>query len=110
MKKLEITAEKIKAGAEKCPKAKKVLKEIFPEVFEDDKYFELNKLETNGYCNRVNYNIFTYKSCKNIGLDESFIQIRKEGKFKNIALYLDNNYNWKIINRNNVKSNIKFIK
>ena len=40
---LEITKEKVLEAAEKCSQAKETLKTLFPEVFEDDKYFDLGK-------------------------------------------------------------------
>ena len=38
MEELKVTKEKVLAAAEKCPTAKEVLEELFPEAFEDDKY------------------------------------------------------------------------
>ena len=40
---LEITKEKVLEAAEKCSQAKETLKTLFPEVFEDDKYFNLGE-------------------------------------------------------------------
>ena len=97
MKKLEITAEKIKAGAEKCPEAKEVLEEMFPEAFKDDKYFELDKLKINKHFNEFPIDIFTNKSCIDMVLDNQFIQIRQGGEYQNKAFYLSNCCNWEII-------------
>lgn len=38
---LTITKEKVIEAASKCSQAKEILKTLFPEVFEEDKYFDL---------------------------------------------------------------------
>jgi len=40
--KLEITKEKVLEAASKCSTAKETLKTMFPEVFEDDNYYDLS--------------------------------------------------------------------
>lgn len=39
--KLKITKERVLAAAAKCETAKETLMELFPEAFEDDKYYNL---------------------------------------------------------------------
>jgi len=82
---LKITKEKVIAAANKCSAAKEVLKEMFPEVFEDDKYF--NFAGSAGIDNEFKSNYLP---------DSSMIQIRRIGKYKNKAFYLTSKYNWKI--------------
>lgn len=47
---VETTPELILAAAEKCPQAKEALKTLFPKVFEEDKYIDLNGYQI-GYDN-----------------------------------------------------------
>lgn len=48
MPELKITAEKVKAAAAQCPDAANVLKQLFPEVFVDEKpqYIEVTESKT----------------------------------------------------------------
>ena len=50
---LEITKEKVLEAAEKCSQAKETLKTLFPEVFEDDNYFDLGKPYEKIYENEI---------------------------------------------------------
>lgn len=85
--KLEITADKVKEAAAKCPQAEATLKTLFPEVFEDDKYVDLLlwAKDSKGW-------EFGDKSttCPTIGIDE---------KIKNGKMYrfiLSTSFNWEL--------------
>ncbi len=86
--KLEITKEKILEAASKCFQAKETLKVLFPEVFEEDKYFDLNKLDFR--TNDLNWK----KSGFN---DDNPMFIRGAGEFAGKAFYLDPSYNWELV-------------
>ena len=95
MSKLEITKEKVLKAAKECPDAKKVLKGMFPEAFEDEKYFDLLKL------NKGDYTLFESKESRDAGFnDYLFFQIRGAGIFGGKSFYLNKSYNWDIITDN----------
>lgn len=104
---LKITKEKVLAGAEKCPQAKQVLKEMFPEVFKDDKYLDLSKLvlATNKWskdnCNRL----FTMDSVRKVLEDTNCfafchtliaISNEEDGKMQNNSFWLNSGLDWQI--------------
>jgi len=96
MKKLEITEENLqKAHEDGCSDVKKALENMFPEVFESLKKFNLSKLKlrediSGGF-------IFTCESSKEAGFShEMFIKIRSGGKYDNKGFYLNDDYNWRI--------------
>lgn len=72
-KTLEITPDKVLSAAKKCPQAKEVLQEMFPEVFEDDK---LTK----------------------VGFTNDFIEIRnyEDSEYHKKAFWLSKCWNWEI--------------
>ena len=78
MKKLEITEDRIRAAATSCPYAKRVLEQLFPEVF------EIFKGEPFNY-ERIFPAPFPH------------ISVRKYGNYKDRALWLDTNYNWSLV-------------
>ena len=79
--KLEITKEKVIEAASKCSQAKETLKTLFPDVFEDDKYFDLSDV-------KIGSNNFLSKKCL--------------GKYANKGFYLSGNCQWNIIKDNDV--------
>jgi len=74
---LKITPDKVLSAAEKCPQAKAVLKEMFPEVFESDKSIDLSFLE---------------------GFDYRFMELRKgwNSEYNEKSFWLSPNYNWEL--------------
>jgi hypothetical protein len=84
MSELKITKEKVLEAAKGCKDAEKVLKTLFPEVFEDDKYIDLKT-------NELNFNR-SYDKSELIGLP-----IRTGGKYKNKSIYLNIQYDWEIV-------------
>ncbi len=80
---LKITKEKVLSAAKKCSQAKEVLKEMFPEVFEDDKYLELKNSS------------FTSAGYKEPGYGD-IIRVRQFGEFIGKAFWLNENLNWEI--------------
>lgn len=82
--KLEITKEKILEAASKCSVAKETLKTLFPEVFEDDRYLDLNSFLTPGY------------RCILDSDGHTMIDIRASGKYTNKGFFLSDNYVWTI--------------
>jgi hypothetical protein len=71
---LKITKEKVLAAAKKCSQAKDVLKEMFPEVFEEDKYLNL-----------------TDESIS------SLLYAKTTGNLAGKAFHLRSSYNWEIV-------------
>ena len=59
---LKITSEKVLSAANKCPQAKEVLKEMFPEVFEENKSITVNDSTIKQHFCVRNYGEFAYKS------------------------------------------------
>lgn len=82
--KLETTKEKILKAAETSEQAKNTLKQLFPEVFEDDRYINLYEM------NNKNYHI----SDNQISL---LICIRTSNEYQNKGFYLSDQYNWEIV-------------
>lgn len=89
---LTIDKSKVLEAAKDCPEAKKVLQTLFPEVFEEDKYFNLYHL-----IGRYSL-VFSYTQAVAAGFrNNSFFQLRDAGEFRNKAFYLDDiNYNWEL--------------
>lgn len=96
---LKITKEKILEAASKCSTAKEILKTLFPEVFENNKYFDLDRLETSEL---KNIGIFSEKSSIEAGFkDNSFLEIRNCGYYRNKGFYLSSKYDWTLIKDSN---------
>lgn len=90
-----ITAQKVLDAAKANPGAKEILKTLFPEAFEKEKYFDLSKLVTAGGSKCLT--IFTDASAKEAGFYHSgFFQIRSGYEFEGKGFYLDHSYNWAI--------------
>lgn len=70
------TEQQIKAAAEKCPEAKVVLKELYPDVFKEGIKITENDL---GFF---------------INKQPIAIMVRSNGKFEDKSLYLDSRFNW----------------
>lgn len=89
--KIETTKERILEAASMCSAAKEILKDLFPQAFEDDKYFDLSKLPNDNYC------LFTNKAAKDAGfIDKSFLEIKVSGEYSKKAFYLNDDYNWEL--------------
>ena len=86
MNNLTITKEKVLEAAAKCSTAKETLKTLFPECFEEDKYFDLNSMFPEGLNDRM-------KGIKS-PVD---IWIRSSGELNGKAFFLNKNINWNII-------------
>lgn len=87
--KVETTKERILEAAKGCSDAKHVLKTLFPEVFEDDEYFDLSYLPILP---------FTEEEAIRAGfLGDNFFMVRKSGEYENKGFILGNRYNWKIV-------------
>jgi hypothetical protein len=98
--KLKITKEKVLEAASKCETAKETLKTLFPEVFEDDKYFDLCQL--NRYRREDGrWFLFSKKQAQYAGFNnECFMQVREMSSLKGISFYLDDAYNWEMTRDN----------
>ena len=88
--KLEITKERVISATETCPTAKETLKALFPEAFEDEKYFNFESLEC------------SFLEGKNIPRDFSitWLQVRSDGNLAWKGFYLDRYLNWEIVKDN----------
>ena len=77
---LKVTQERVKAAAAKCGDAKRVLQELFPEVFEDDQrvWIGLNS----GVIEDVDL--------------VRLIERRAAGEYQNRALWLTPTHNWEL--------------
>jgi hypothetical protein len=84
--KLEITKERILAAAAKCSTAKQTLQTLFPEAFEDDKYFYLRGGPVDGL------SLFIPNGTSG----NSMISIRAYGEYVDKSFYLNTRYNWEI--------------
>jgi hypothetical protein len=85
MEELKVTKESVVRAAEKCPAAREVLKEMFPEVFQVPSQIDLTKLTIDGHCN-----LFTHEQFKAAGLPGGCIQVRCGGRYSNgKAFFLD---------------------
>jgi hypothetical protein len=93
---LKITKEKVLEAASKCETAKETLKTLFPEVFKDDKYFDLYKLNNHkGEEGRMF--LFSEYQAKSAGfINRYFMQVRGKTDLKDKAFYLANAYNWEL--------------
>lgn len=82
--KLEITKERILEAASKCSTAKETLKTLFPEVFEEEKYFDFSGVK------------IKFENLPR-GFDSNYFDIRRAGDFVGKGFYLTDNLYWKII-------------
>ncbi len=90
MDELKITKEKVLEAAAKCSTAKATLQTLFPEVFEEDKYFDLTKLS------KIQF--FDNDDCIRAGFtSNSAIQVRTGGTYAFKGFYLTNSCNWEIV-------------
>jgi hypothetical protein len=95
MTEVKITKEAVeRAAANGCSDVKKVLKDLFPEVFKKVdkinllKLVPVSKLDNSG-------RIFTLESIKDAGLGGLGIEIRCGGDLKGRAFILSSDFNWK---------------
>lgn len=81
--KLEITKNRVIEAASKCATAKETLKTLFPEAFEDDKYFTIDQ---NG---------------PGLLPDEhplsDHFQVRTGGEWAGKGFYLDDGVDWEVV-------------
>lgn len=91
------TKAQIIKSASTSPEAKKALQELFPEVFEEDKYLNLESLIKPH--NHFTARIFTEDEIKTIGAENSFMEVYT-GYQKNLyhkAFWLNgDHYNWEL--------------
>lgn len=89
---IHTTKERILEAASKCEQAKATLKTLFPEVFEDDKYFDLRKAPKK----LDSYNIYVNAETAQ-GDDFVLLCVRSNGRFADKSFYLSGCCNWDII-------------
>lgn len=94
---LNITKEKVLDAANKCPVAKETLKTLFPEVFEEDKYFDLSKLIPIKDYMGDGGDLFTNSSVMASGLSSGAIWIRSAYDLAYKGFGLSVGYNWSIM-------------
>jgi len=88
---METTKEKILEAAKVSEEAKDVLEKLFPEAFEENKFFNLNELL------QGKHQIFSDDNSKKAGfISSGFIEIRENGEYRNKAFYLSDEYNWEM--------------
>jgi hypothetical protein len=93
MNNITISKDKVLEAAKKCPQAKETLKILFPEVFEDDKYLDLSKLEINS-----KEQLFKSASIKQAsGINSDFMCIRSSCEYMNKGFWLSSLFNWEIV-------------
>jgi len=96
MKDLKVTKEKVLLTVLKCPEAKEALRTMFPEVFEEDKYFDLDKLKIDSTC------LFTDESAINAGFENNlFMFVKVCNEYKGKAFTLNTSYNWELTKDSN---------
>lgn len=84
-KELKITKERVLEAANSCAQAKEVLKKIFPEVFEDDKY-----LNVPPFIHGKKQILYTKEG-------EDIIWPSLSGNFRERGFYLISRYDWDIV-------------
>lgn len=90
MDELKITKEKVLEAAAKCSTAKATLQTLFPEVFKEEKYFDLTKLSKTHFLDN--------DDCIKAGFtSNSAIQVRTGGTYAFKGFYLTNSCNWEIV-------------
>lgn len=90
MTELKITKEKVLEAAAKCSTAKATLQTLFPEVFKEEKYFDLTKLSKTHFLDN--------DDCIKAGFSSNTVlQIRTGGTYAFKGFYLSNIYDWKIV-------------
>lgn len=83
--------EALLEAAEVSEKAKEILKKEFPEVFESQMFFDVNKLLPG------KRHIFSMESSLEAGFDDDeFFAIRGGGIYKNKAFYLSDDCDWEL--------------
>jgi hypothetical protein len=86
------TKEQIKKAAATSPEAKKALVELFPEYFEDEKYFNLAPLT------KSDYDCFETRLLEKVGMKGNDFQIRASGPYNNKGFFLNPaRINWVIV-------------
>lgn len=86
---LVIRKDKVLEAASKCSTAKAVFTVLFPEVFEENKYFDLSKFTRFP---------FSQEASQSAGFTtNSFFQVRAEGPYAEKGFYLSNQYNWELV-------------
>ena len=86
----KMTKAKVLEAAAKCSTAKATLQTLFPEAFEDEKYFDLTKLSKIQFLDN--------DDCVKAGFDNNYaLQIRTGGHYAFKGFHLSNNYDWKIV-------------
>jgi hypothetical protein len=75
-----------------CSEWKKKLENKYPEVFEDQKYFNLENMILEGDT------IFTEEQAEKAGFgSRSFMLVRGSGEFKSKGFYLSDRINWELV-------------
>lgn len=88
---LKITKERVLEAASKCEDARRTLKTLFPEVFENDKYFDLSKLSMDGQFLAPQ----SEDEATKLGI---VLEIRNCGNLANKAFFLgDYGINWQLV-------------
>lgn len=78
---LTITKERVLRAAEKsCETGREILQELFPEVFEEERYIDLS-----GFSPSIRLRDLPLR-----------LEIRKAGLYKNRSFYLDYRFDWKL--------------
>lgn len=78
---LTVTKERVLEAAKQCPTAKETLKALFPEAFEDEKYFQLGRQGTR---------LDNSEDLIKLRLHPATLSIRNAGQFAGKAFFLDN--------------------
>ena len=88
-----LTKEQLLEAGKVNEKVKEALTKLFPEVFEEEKYFDLEHLPFHeGYTP-----VFPEEAAKKAGfMDNNFFQIRNSCEYAGKSFFLDDYYNWKL--------------
>lgn len=91
-KELKVTKEYVLELARLYPETKDKLKVLFPKTFEDDKYFDIPTYKDNNESQSI-YN----------SLNDTLIEVRRDGNLENKSLFLNPKFNWEIVKDNQYK-------
>ena len=92
MPEVKIQSKRILKAAKGCPEAKRALNTLFPEVFVNEKRFNLYALAPSDLCP------FTREQAQRAGfLDERFLQIRSSSNYEGCSFFLKSTYDWQLL-------------
>jgi hypothetical protein len=102
MKLLPIEPERILQASKQCPQAREVLETLFPDVFKNDKYFDLSPIVGGTGTAQYRDSLISSNKARAIGLchledGQPAIQVRRISNLKLKGFWLSRRFNWEIV-------------